>query len=68
MYKRQELAHIIGVNMEGPLIDIKKKGAQAGEYISVPDACLLYTSNKNLLSRYVFYFTAPSDNPPAILF
>ena len=28
-----ELARIIGINMEGPLIDIKKKGAQAGDYI-----------------------------------
>lgn len=32
-----KLARIIGVNMEGPLIDIAKKGAQAAEYISVPD-------------------------------
>lgn len=42
----KELAHIIGVNMEGPLIDIKKKGAQAGEYISVPDASFFRKCNE----------------------
>lgn len=31
-------ARIVGVNMEGPLIDIAKKGAQAAEHIAVPDA------------------------------
>ena len=42
----KELAHIIGVNMEGPLIDIKKKGAQAGEHISVPDASFFRKCNE----------------------
>lgn len=41
-----ELARIIGVNMEGPLIDIKKKGAQAGEHISVPDASFFRACNQ----------------------
>lgn len=41
-----ELARIIGINMEGPLIDIKKKGAQAGEHISVPSAEFFRDCNK----------------------
>lgn len=41
-----ELARIIGVNMEGPLIDIQKKGAQAGEYICVPDASFFRKCNE----------------------
>ena len=41
-----ELARIIGVNMEGPLIDIQKKGAQAGEYIRVPDASFFRKCNE----------------------
>lgn len=41
-----ELARIIGINMEGPLIDIKKKGAQAGEHIAVPDASFFRECNK----------------------
>ncbi|MBE6777666.1 MAG: N-acetylglucosamine-6-phosphate deacetylase [Ruminococcaceae bacterium] len=31
-------AEILGVNLEGPFINPKKKGAQAEEYIKVPDA------------------------------
>ena len=41
-----KLARIIGVNMEGPLIDIAKKGAQAAEYISVPDVSFFRQCNK----------------------
>ncbi len=39
-------ARIIGVNMEGPLIDIAKKGAQAAEYISVPDVSFFRQCNQ----------------------
>ena len=39
-------ARIIGVNMEGPLIDIAKKGAQAAEYISVPDVSFFHQCNE----------------------
>lgn len=39
-------ARIIGVNMEGPLIDIAKKGAQAAEYISVPDVSFFRQCNE----------------------
>nr|WP_296009319.1 N-acetylglucosamine-6-phosphate deacetylase [uncultured Blautia sp.] len=39
-------ARIIGVNMEGPLIDIKKKGAQAAEHISVPEASFFRKCNE----------------------
>ncbi|MBR6533271.1 MAG: N-acetylglucosamine-6-phosphate deacetylase [Clostridia bacterium] len=31
-------AEILGVNLEGPFINPKKKGAQAGEHIKAPDA------------------------------
>lgn len=41
-----ELARIIGVNMEGPLIDIAKKGAQAGEHIRIPDADFFRSCNE----------------------
>ena len=41
-----KLARIIGVNMEGPLIDIAKKGAQAAEYISVPDVSFFRQCNE----------------------
>ncbi|MEE0725555.1 MAG: hypothetical protein UCV58_03430 [Clostridium saudiense] len=44
-----ELARIIGINMEGPLIDIKKKGAQAGDYIRVPDASFFRKCNNEVL-------------------
>ncbi len=32
-----DLANIVGINMEGPFISEKKKGAQNGKYISNPD-------------------------------
>ncbi len=33
----EELAHIGGINMEGPFLDAPKKGAHAREYIADPD-------------------------------
>ena len=32
-----DMARIAGINMEGPFVDMKKKGAQAGEHICPPD-------------------------------
>ena len=31
-------ADLVGINMEGPFINIKKKGAQNGAYVQKPDA------------------------------
>lgn len=47
-----ELAHIAGINMEGPFIADSKKGAQNGKYISKPDAEMfeeLYEASGNLI-------------------
>lgn len=33
----KELASIVGINMEGPFIAMKKKGAQNGDYVTAPD-------------------------------
>lgn len=46
-----ELARIAGINMEGPFVDVKKKGAQAAEHICPPDVeffrkCNALTGNK----------------------
>lgn len=42
----EDQARVIGINMEGPLIDIKKKGAQAAEHISVPDPSFFRKCNE----------------------
>ena len=44
-------ARIVGINMEGPFVDVKKKGAQAAEHICPPDVeffrkCNALTGNK----------------------
>lgn len=55
-----ELARIIGINMEGPLIDIKKKGAQAGQYVSVPDASFFRACNEASGNRIKLVTLAPN--------
>lgn len=55
-----ELARIIGINMEGPLIDIKKKGAQAGDYIRVPDASFFRKCNEASGNRIKLVTLAPN--------
>lgn len=55
-----DLARIIGINMEGPLIDIKKKGAQAGEYVSVPDASFFRKCNEASGNRIKLVTLAPN--------
>ena len=55
-----KLARIIGINMEGPLIDIKKKGAQAGEYVCVPDASFFRKCNEASGSRIKLVTLAPN--------
>lgn len=58
-----ELSRIIGVNMEGPLIDIKKKGAQAGDYIRVPDASFFRKCNEASGNQIKLVTLAPNvDN------
>lgn len=37
METSSDMARIAGINMEGPFVDVKKKGAQAAEHISPPD-------------------------------
>ena len=32
-----DMARIVGINMEGPFVDVKKKGAQVAEHICPPD-------------------------------
>ncbi|MBR5636843.1 MAG: N-acetylglucosamine-6-phosphate deacetylase [Pseudobutyrivibrio sp.] len=47
-----ELAHIAGINMEGPFIADSKKGAQNGKYISKPDVEMfedIYKASGNLI-------------------
>lgn len=56
-------ARVVGVNMEGPLIDIKKKGAQAGEYVSVPDAAFFRECNEASGNKIKLVTLAPNvDN------
>lgn len=54
------LARIIGVNMEGPLIDIKKKGAQAGKHICVPDASFFRKCNEASGNKIKLVTLAPN--------
>ena len=42
----EELARIVGINMEGPFVSEKKKGAQNGKYIVHPDAAFFYECNE----------------------
>ena len=37
METSSDMARIAGINMEGPFVDVKKKGAQASEHICPPD-------------------------------
>ena len=37
METSSDMARIAGINMEGPFVDVKKKGAQAAEHICPPD-------------------------------
>ena len=55
-----KLARIIGINMEGPLIDIKKKGGQAGEYVCGPDASFFRKCNEASGSRIKLVTLAPN--------
>lgn len=41
-----ELANIVGINMEGPFIAMSKKGAQNGKYISKPDVAFFEEVNR----------------------
>lgn len=41
----QDMARIAGINMEGPFIDVDKKGAHVAEYIAAPDVDMFRTCN-----------------------
>ncbi len=45
--KDPQLAHIVGINMEGPFLDPAKKGAHVEEYILAPDADFFRECNEN---------------------
>lgn len=55
-----DLARVIGLNMEGPLIDFQKKGAQAGDYIRVPDASFFRACNEASGNRIRLVTLAPN--------
>lgn len=54
------LARIVGINMEGPLIDIRKKGAQAGDHIAVPEASFFRQCNAASGGRIKLVTLAPN--------
>lgn len=45
--KDPQLAHIVGINMEGPFLDPAKKGAHVEEYILAPDVDFFRECNEN---------------------
>ena len=51
METSSDMARIAGINMEGPFVDVKKKGAQAAEHISPPDPEFFRLCNE-LLRKY----------------
>lgn len=55
-----DTARVIGINMEGPLIDIQKKGAQAAQYISVPDASFFRKCNEASGNKIKLVTLAPN--------
>lgn len=46
MESAPDLARIAGINMEGPFVDVKKKGAQAAEHICPPDPVFFRQCNE----------------------
>lgn len=55
-----DMAQIAGINMEGPFLDIQKKGAHAGEYILQPDITFYRECSKKCAAAIRLVTIAPN--------
>lgn len=54
-------ARLVGINMEGPFVSEKKKGAQNGMYIHKPDAAMFKKLQKEAKGLYKLIALAPEE-------
>lgn len=57
----KDLAHLIGINMEGPFISEAKKGAQNKKYIAGPDAAFFRECNEVSQNKIKLVTLAPEE-------
>ncbi len=56
---RPGLAHVLGINMEGPFLDPAKKGAHREDWIAAPDPAFFETCQKAAKGRILLTTVAP---------